>query len=109
MYYVSFITQYPIYEAAEGGYYYSGTSVEECREFSSWKKANRYYQKMRKWFLEDYSFWVNGKTGVSDYQCGCVNKRNHPVVRCYSRYVGEDAWVQLTRTKPQEHGWHPYC
>ena len=39
MYYVSYIREYPIYEPAEGGYYYAGEHVESCREFSTWKKV----------------------------------------------------------------------
>ena len=35
------------------------TKIEELREFSTWRKANRYYQKKRRVFEKEWS-WVRG-------------------------------------------------
>lgn len=106
MYYVSYITEYPIYEPAEGGYFYAGENVELCREFSTWKKANRYYQKLRKEFLEMYE---DEPERVWDYICGGIGKYGGSSVYYRSRYVGEGERVEISKTKPEHKGWHPYC
>lgn len=106
MYYVSFISEYPIYEPAEGGYYYAGETVVECKEFQSWKKANRAYQAMKRELIDVY-----GHTGrVDSFDCGgCGKYLNHPATYYHSKYIGEGARVQLTRTKPHNIGRQPYC
>lgn len=106
MYYVSYITEYPIYEPAEGGYYYAGTQIQMCREFSSWKKANRFFQKCRKEFLEMHE---GEEDRINDATWGGVGKYVNPAVYYFSRYIGEGESVELTRIKPVEHGWTPYC
>lgn len=106
MFYVSYITEYPIYEPAEGGYYYAGTQIQMCREFSSWKKANRFFQKCRKEFLEMHE---DEPDRINDATWGGVGKYVNPAVYYFSRYIGEGESVELTRTKPVEHGWTPYC
>ena len=105
MYYVSYITEYPIYEPAEGGYYYEGTQIELCRAFTTWKKANRFYQKLRKQFWEEHS-WE--KERVNDYEFGGISKWHNPFISYHSRYIGEGERVELTKVKPIEEGWHPY-
>lgn len=55
-YYVSYVEEYPIYEPAEGGYYYAGEQVMNYRKFSSWKKANKYFQKVKRQFLDEYDW-----------------------------------------------------
>lgn len=106
MFYVSYITEYPIYEAAEGGYYYPGTLVQACHEFSSWKKANKCYQEWRKWFLEQHE---DEPERINDSIVGGVGRYRHPGVYYNARYIGDDERVELTRKKPIEHGYEPYC
>lgn len=106
MFYVSYITEYPIYEPAEGGYYYAGTVVEECYKFDTWKKANKKYQKMRKAFLEYYGA---DDEGIREYVCGGVSKYGGSGVYYASKYIGEGARVEITRKEPREKGWEPYC
>lgn len=105
MFYVSYITEYPIYEPAEGGYYYAGEQVQFCKEFSSWKKANRCFQKMRKEFLAEYDYCPDR---INDAVWGGVGKWVNPAVYYHSKYIGEGEYIQITRTKPVEKGWHPY-
>lgn len=106
MYYVSYITEYPIYEPAEGGYYYAGESVEWCCEYRSWKKANRAFQKSRAEFRDYYEF---GEGKIIENLHGGCGKYCNPGIYFRSRYIGDGARVELTRTKPQDRGWHPYC
>lgn len=106
MYYVSYITEYPIYEPAEGGYYYAGTTIEDCREFSTWKKANRCYQEWRRWFLDMYG---GEPERIAECVCGGVGRWVNPCIRYEARYIGDGASVELTRQKPVAHGWEPYC
>ncbi|MBQ9663674.1 MAG: hypothetical protein IJV40_11040 [Oscillospiraceae bacterium] len=106
MFYVSYITEYPIYEPAEGGYYYAGETVQQCRAFHDWKKANRLYQSMKKAFMEEYHF-EDGH--VVPVDCGGCGKYVNPVTLFYSRYIGEGARVQITRTEPRDIGQQIYC
>ena len=105
-FYVSYITEYPIYEPAEGGYYYAGTTIEACEEFTSWKEANKLFQKWRKEFLFEHQFEMER---VTDHLCGGCGKYNNPIVYYKSRYIGEGEWIEMTRAKPVEKGWRPYC
>ena len=105
-YFVSYITEYPIYEPAEGGYYYAGTQIQMCREFDSWKKANRFYQKCRKEFFEMHEYELER---IHEYFCGGVSKYGGPEIRYNSRYIGEGERVEITRKRPVERGWEPYC
>lgn len=59
------------------------TPMEEIRTFSSWRKANRYYQKKRRTFAEKWS-WVNGEHGHLMYEeyspGGCDKDGDGPYV-----------------------------
>lgn len=115
MYYVSWIREYPIFEPAEGGYYYAGEQVFYCKEYQTWKKANKAYQKLKKEFL-DYCGWADEGPGYLHHprdliinDCGGCGKYRRPLVRLCSEYVGKEEWIQLTRRRPVEHGRVPYC
>lgn len=106
MFYVSYITEYPIYEPAEGGYYYAGEVVEDCREFSTWKKANKCYQQFRKEFLQ----WHEDEPErINDYVCGGIGRHGGSAVSYYSRYIGEGERVEISKKRPQGRGYEPYC
>lgn len=105
-YYVSYIREYPIYEPAEGGYYYPGKSVELCREFSEWRKANRFYQKLRRWFLERHD---DEPERIIDIVHGGIGTYTHPFVRYSTRYIGEGEFVQMTKEQPYDQGRKFYC
>lgn len=107
MYYVSYITEYPIYEPAEGGYYYAGTQIEECKAFSSWKKANRYYRKLKAWFEDRF---CGEEDRLHSWECGgCDKYGDGPITYYRSKYIGEGERVQITKKMPIEEGWTPYC
>lgn len=67
-YYVTLYEEYPIYEPAEGGYYYAGRDVS-CVLYvtSSYKKARKFYDKN----FEKYSY--------------------------LSKYIGESHYLQIER------------
>lgn len=48
MVYLTHYTEYPIYEPAEGGYYYAGNEANEYYRLNSVKQAKRKLAKMRK-------------------------------------------------------------
>ena len=48
MVYLTHYTEYPIYEPAEGGYYYAGREANEYYRLNSVKQAKRKLAKMRK-------------------------------------------------------------
>ena len=106
MFYVSRIKEYPIYEPAEGGYYYAGESVEISRAFKDWKKANRFFQVLRRGFLEEYG---GDPSRICDVPCGGVGKHGGPFVSYFSRYIGNGDRVEIAREKPKPSGWQPYC
>ena len=106
MYYVSYVEEYPIYEAAEGGYYYEGEEVQYCKACSTWKQAKRVYNDWRRWFEQEYGW--DGKD-VYKYDMGGCDKYGHgSKIRYNGRYIGEGCFVQITRYKPMNSGWHPY-
>ena len=108
-YYVSYVEEYPIYEPAEGGYYYAGDTVQRYRKFSSWKKANKCFQKWKKWFLEENE-WAVEQNRVYLWENPGIDKYNDGSVVGYnSKYIGEGASVRITKGPYEEHGWHPYC
>ena len=48
MVYLTHYKEYPIYEPAEGGYYYAGNEANEYYRLNSIKQAKRKLAKMRK-------------------------------------------------------------
>ena len=48
MVYLTHYTEYPIYEPAEGGYYYAGREANEYYRLNSVKQAKRKLAKMQK-------------------------------------------------------------
>ena len=112
MFYVSYITEYPIYEPAEGGYYYAGTQVQECYKFPTWKQANKCFQKMKRWFLAMHEYevelghvGVNEISGVRKFQGFDIGSSVH----LYSRYIGEDEYIEISCREPHDKGYEPYC
>ena len=57
MVYLTHYTEYPIYEPAEGGYYYAGIEANEYYRLNSVKQAKRKLAKMQK-ELESEDFEV---------------------------------------------------
>ena len=107
MYYVSYIEEYPIFEPAEGGYFYAGEEVVKARAFKSWRKARQMFNKQRKRFEEQFREEY-GK--FFRYDCGgCSKYGDGSTVSWRGKYIGDGCEVRLTRYKPEDKGYTPYC
>lgn len=101
MVYLSHYEEYPIYEPAEGGYYYAGNSLvksERMSERQAKKKLAEIWKNVQKEneLLPSVERWVmsNDKRGV--YKS--------------SRYIGEGESIIIERHKgSEERGWEPYA
>lgn len=93
MIYLTHYIEYPIYEPAEGGYYYAGQQPCEFYRLNSLKQAKQKLAKMRK-ELEAEGF-------VVDVDNLYVNR--------YSKYIGEgESWEIEKSYGEKSSGWHPY-
>jgi hypothetical protein len=93
MVYLTLYEEYPIYEPAEGGYYYAGQQVDGFYRLNSEKQAKRKLAKLRK-ELEREGFVVIPERGYA-YRS--------------SKYIGEGAEIRIEKKLGQhESGWHPY-
>lgn len=89
-YYVSLYESYPIYEPAEGGYYYEGEHLVDCIIVGSLKRARRIMKRE----ANELGFTSIGK--------------NFSSLR--GEYIGESDYIYIETVKGiHEHGWHPYC
>ena len=52
-YFLTHYTEYPIYEPAEGGYYYAGNEADDCYTFRTKWGAKRKLRKMKAELKED--------------------------------------------------------
>lgn len=95
MYYVTYSEFYPIYEAAEGGYYYPGKEIRRTASCQTFKEAKLKIRKWRKW-LETHGDGINWYS----FDKQAFGYR--------SKYIG-DGWVcELTTYPVVGHGWVPY-
>lgn len=94
-YYVSVYHNYPIYEAAEGGYYYTGTELYEySNPFTTLAEA----RKELKIKAEELEY--ENKYGLNQYV-------DADYIR--SKYVGDGSFVIIEKTIGSEiAGRHPY-
>lgn len=99
MYYVTAYSEYPIYERAEGGYYYTGVQIESSRKYQTWRKAKQSLRKLYKAYVADGSANEPGWFETASRQhfgwCG--------------KYIGEGWFIKLERTQGKDVcGWRPY-
>ena len=90
-YYVTWYDKYPIYEPAEGGYYYEGLDESYCYKFGTLKNAKKW---LKKW-AEEYGYKVssNGKHAYEE-----------------SHYIGEGTVIHIETVRGiHTCGYHPYC
>lgn len=95
---VTWYDEYPIYEPAEGGYYYAGREYSKMSEPYPLKKAKRWlkqeYKKLRK---------IYGDRLYMDDECG---------IHYISEYIGEGFDIVIERPQDagkDEIGHTPYC
>lgn len=122
MYFVNFFEEYPIYEPAEGGYYYAGSKNVAVYQFATWRKTRQYFNRCFRQFLADNEITeridrYGDKTlctpegnSVSYHFCGGSGRYNETFIMVHSRYVGGNYGICITRGKPrEENGYTPYC
>lgn len=97
MVYLTHYTEYPIYEPAEGGYYYVGQQADYFYRLNSLKQAQRQLKKMKK-NLEADGFNVC----IGENMCSCEAYK-------YSKYIGHgELWVVEKVYGSCNEGWRPY-
>lgn len=110
--YVSLYELYPIYEPAEGGYYYNGVQLADSYEFKTRKGAMRKLTKIERSIMRDsdtlnqYPLRWNGfkRENTPDWS------NDHTWFGVTSQYVGEGFFWQLERTQGMsESGRQSYC
>ncbi len=88
-YYVSHYEEYPIYEAAEGGYYYAGNALHKHYRFGSLKRARK--------CLKELALGGDFDVVTKNYA-----RRN-------SRHIGEGEEIRIeTVLGKSESGYRPY-
>lgn len=110
MWYVTLLEEYPIYEPAEGGYYYAGTSIADCRVFQSRRKARQFYNKVREEFIAEFGEPTDVCIPGRNYH-GRVwefNWSNCPGIAHSTGFVGEGHELTLTRKPRKERGYVSY-
>lgn len=68
--YVTVYQEYPIYEPAEGGYYYAGIEIDKSFVFYDYKRAKQFYDK----HIDDIEF------------------------NFYSKYIGDSIFTEIEQT-----------
>lgn len=97
-YYITLYNEYPIYEPAEGGYYYAGLAAEEAEGFDSFQEAAAAIDGVAKELnSNDYNFVKKSATEYRD---------------AGDKYVGTGAVLCVENNKQfrsRERGRVPYC
>ena len=100
-YYVTLYSLYPIYEPAEGGYYYNGTYMVHSYGFQTFRKARKFLSMRYKECFEKDHF-TNGWI--------CMNNHKYFGVYNENGYVGQGYFWQLERKQGMSlSGYTPYC
>lgn len=111
MVYVTHYEEYPIYEPAEGGYYYAGIQMVESEKLSKraakklfkelWKQAKE--ENFKEYGIEEP---IKG-CGIYPWVYSCYDL---PMIRKHSPYIGEGEFYVIERKNGKyEKGWEPYC
>ena len=105
MYYLTYYEEYPIYEPAEGGYYYSGCSAEEWVYSEDLSEILNYINE----YVDKYDMEVRGDI---DNLINIFKNYGAVVIAMeHSKYIGGDRYIRLeneSEFKSEECGWHPY-
>ena len=116
MRYLTHYEQYPIYETAEGGYYYSGNQVVESERLSKHackKEIDRLWEEAKAVNLEEYGKEIPGdfdSFGNRIYPWRRIITRTGIRIVRSSRYIGEgESYVVERHRGSEERGYEPYC
>jgi len=101
MVWLSYYEEYPIYEPAEGGYYYSGLTLVETERLSK-RAAKRRFDELAKECIDE-----SKDDPYPWYQQNILYGRG---LHKGSKYIGEGAMLIIERKKGMhEKGYIPYC
>lgn len=100
MVYLTIYEEYPIYEPAEGGYYYAGLAVVKSERMSK-RKAKREFDKLAEELIKE--------TKDDKYPWIKLGTQGRQLVKD-SYHIGEGSYICI-ENKQGKHsqGWHPYC
>lgn len=100
-FYLTHYSEYPIYEPAEGGYYYAGSDYDCYWESDSIDEIRDKFKEMESGLREDgYEIWD------FEYNDGYVSG----MALFRSKYIGHnDYWVIETKLGSDVKGYEPYC
>lgn len=111
MRYVTYYEEYPIYEPAEGGYYYAGTQLVETQKLSK-RKAKAELERIWAECKAD-NFEIFGEEEPEIDHDDCHNypwRRYGAEIYKDSYYIGQGVFYLLERHKGSAiKGWVPYC
>ena len=115
MRYISHYEEYPIYEPAEGGYYYAGNQLVESEKKSK-RQCRKNFEEIWQRCLKENE--ENGFTSGNDEEYKIRNHQHvYPWIRANANYIyrnsyliGEGESYTIERKQgSQEKGWEPYC
>ena len=110
MVYLTYYEEYPIYEPAEGGYYYSGNEVvsyERLSKRAAKRKIKQLYEELKEDNSEPGSRYPDPILNGSYDEWELIN--NNRLVR-YSYYIGQGMSYVIERKLGSETmGRVPYC
>jgi hypothetical protein len=111
MVYLTHYEEYPIYEPAEGGYYYAGIQMVESKKLSK-RAAKRLFKELWEQLKEE-NFQEYGeqepvpKSKIYPWVYSCYNQ---PKIIKSSYYIGEGEYFVIERNKGKDvKGYEPYC
>ena len=104
-YYLTYYEEYPIYEPAEGGYYYAGRSAEEWAYDENLSEILNYISEFADKHDVEICRDINNIVEIFKKWGAVVVAIKH------SKYIGESRFIRLeneSEFKGEECGWHPY-
>lgn len=108
MVYLTHYELYPIFEPAEGGYYYEGCSVVQSIKLSKNQAKRRFKRLCEEYKKDEREPWHDDRYGL--HISNLSNSECIHVLRCTSKYIGDgEMWVIEKYSGSQTSGWHPYC
>ena len=112
MYYLTYYEEYPIYEPAEGGYYYAGNQACYFHGFTNFYEMYRYIQTaIETEDLEATAFMEDATTNKVKKGLVLWNGSMPVAVDYGNEYVGSGRSLRIETEagfKSAESGWHPY-
>lgn len=111
-YYITYYEEYPIYEPAEGGYYYAGNQACSHYGFDNFYEMYKYLPTVLQ--IEDMeatAFMEDATTNKIKKALVSWNGSMPIAVDYGNEYVGSGRSLRIETEagfKSAEHGWHPY-